>query len=69
MTEKLADHVYAAEITPGSLPQSCRTCGRLIVWGLTNKGRRAPFDFPPSEHGSVNHWVTCKNPPARKRKR
>lgn len=67
MTEKLADHVYGAEIPPGSMPRACGTCGAEIVWGLTNKGRRAPFDFPASEYGYVNHWVTCKHPPGRKR--
>ena len=66
MTEKLADHCYAQEITAGEMPVSCRTCGAQIVWGLTNKGRRAPFDFPQTEHGYVNHFLTCKRPPSRK---
>ena len=68
MTEKLAEHVYAAEITAGSMPMPCRTCGAQVVWGITNKGRRAPFDFPATEYGHVNHWVTCKRPPARKKR-
>lgn len=58
-------HVYAEEILPGPVG-ACRTCGRQIVWGLTNRRRRAPFDFPRSEDGYVNHWVTCPNPPGRK---
>ena len=64
-------HVYAAEVEVESsaghepIEAFCRTCGARIVWGLTIKGRRAPFDLPKTPDGYVNHWVTCKRPPAR----
>ncbi len=56
-------HIYADSVELA--PTSCRTCGRRIVWGLTVKGRRAPFDYPRSSDGYVNHWVTCPSPPER----
>jgi hypothetical protein len=61
-------HVYAASVEPHSVGL-CRGCGRSIVWGLTNRGRKAPFDNPESPDGYVNHWVTCPNPPIRKKVR
>ena len=67
MSEPLADHVYGI-VMPGTPITSCRSCGALIVWGLTKKDSRAPFDHPETEHGWVNHWVTCKRPPERRRK-
>lgn len=67
MSEALAAHVYGV-VMPGTATTICKTCGARIVWGLTKKDSRAPFDYPESEHGYVNHWVTCTNPPTRRRK-
>ena len=67
MSEPLADHVYGG-VLEGTAITSCRTCGALVVWGLTKKDRRSPFDYPRSEYGWVNHWVTCKRPPERKKR-
>lgn len=67
-TTKLEDHCYAAEIPAGSLPQDCRYCGAQIMWGITNKGRRAPFDLPATPYGYVNHFLTCKHPPVRRKR-
>lgn len=53
-----AAHVYAASTDSGGV-HNCRRCGKLVVWGLTNKGNRAEFDFPTSDDGYVNHHVTC----------
>lgn len=64
MTEKLADHVYA--LTVEEELSVCRTCFDPIRWGKTQKGRAAPFDANVTPYGYVNHWVTCKRPPARK---
>lgn len=60
-------HVYAAEVETPINATPCRTCGRLIVWGVTNRDKRAPFDYPSSPDGYVNHWVTCPNPPGRRK--
>lgn len=64
-------HVYAVEVETGvygeAIQRLCNTCGAMIVWGRTTKGRRAPFDYPKSPDGWVNHWVTCKTPPERQR--
>ncbi len=67
MSEPLEAHVYGV-VESGYRPTLCSTCGASIAWGLTKKGKRAPFDNPQSEHGWVNHWVTCKRPPARRQK-
>jgi len=53
-----AEHVYAVSTDSGGV-HNCRRCGRLVVWGLTNKDNRAEFDFPRSDDGYVNHHVTC----------
>lgn len=34
---------------------SCRSCGQRVVWGTTEKGRRAPFNASDGQ----NHFVTC----------
>lgn len=46
---------------------TCRSCGRCIVWLVTDKGRRMPVDpegVKPGEtvyeHGRhVSHFATC----------
>lgn len=59
-------HVYASEVDDSDV-RRCRGCGARIVWGKTNLGRNAPFDYPRSSDGWLNHWISCKNPPQRKR--
>lgn len=52
------DHAYAQSVE--RIPQPCRFCGQPIIWGLTNTGKRAPFDAQPDETGRhLNHWVSC----------
>ena len=50
---------YPPHALPASLEDAtsvCRFCGGAIIWGLTQNGKRAPFDdvgpYP-------NHWITC----------
>jgi hypothetical protein len=31
----------------------CRTCRALIVWGITEKGRRIPLDAKPHPDGNI----------------
>ena len=52
-----------AEIPSYQLPasledgqQRCHFCGQTIRWGLTHKGKKAPFDAEPPHQ---NHWGTC----------
>ena len=46
----------------------CRFCGRTIWWGLTQNGKRNPFDVVASgtdetrevRRTSTTHWSTCR---------
>ncbi len=57
MTCGFPEHEHAATIPPTERGKTspCRFCGRAVVWGLTRRGRRAPFD-PDTMR---NHWTTC----------
>ena len=60
------DHVYAAETEAGGV-HTCR-CGQLVIWGLTNKGKRARFDYPADIEGRhANHHIACPLSPGKKR--
>ncbi len=38
------DWEHAVYVEPDSLNDKCRSCDAPIVWGRTNKDKRAPFD-------------------------
>jgi len=38
-------------------PSRCRDCGAVIVWALTDSGRRLPVDFEPSPQGTLEIFV------------
>jgi len=60
-------HALAAEVDSGGV-HNCPRCNRLVVWGLTTKGKRARFDHPAGPDGEhVNHHVTCLMDPAKVR--
>jgi hypothetical protein len=33
--------------------RACRSCGALVVWTETSKGRRMPVDAEPAENGNL----------------
>jgi len=59
-------HIYA-EDTEADGVHTCRRCGGMVVWGQTNRGKRARFDFPSAPEGYVNHHVNCGRDPAKER--
>lgn len=32
---------------------TCRACGARIVWALTDRGKRAPINWDPSDNGNM----------------
>jgi hypothetical protein len=52
----------AEHIDSGARPTRCRSkkCQQIIWWGLTARGKQAPFDIKPNgEYTGTNHWRTC----------
>lgn len=40
----------------------CKSCGREIVWGTTEAGKRCPYDADECGHATaVSHFTTCPN--------
>lgn len=57
------DEVYGDDVTSGLLPEpeapegepgECRSCHAPVLWRLTAKGKRAPFD-----QDGTSHFATC----------
>jgi len=38
-------------------PSRCRACGGVIVWALTESGRRLPVDAAPTPNGSLELYT------------
>lgn len=50
---------YAIPAQAPTIP--CRSCGALLVFVDTDKGRKMPVDAN-GEHRGEPHWATCKDP-------
>ena len=54
---------HADTLTHDDMTRTCKFCGATILWGLTLRQRRAPFD-----PGTLrNHFITCPKVPRRAR--
>jgi hypothetical protein len=41
--------------------EHCRSCGALIWWGSTRKGKSNPFDVIDGVRTAVTHFSTCRD--------
>jgi hypothetical protein len=41
--------------------QHCRSCGALIWWGKTQKGKACPFDVVDGARTAISHFSTCRD--------
>ena len=47
------------EIDSGARIEHCRSCGALIWWGKTAKGKANPFDVVDGARTNITHFSTC----------
>lgn len=40
---------------------TCRSCGRPIVWAVSNRGRNIPLDPEPTERGNLIRLSSMQN--------
>lgn len=46
-------------IDASAVIQHCRSCGALVWWGKTGKGKPCPFDVVDGARTAISHFSTC----------